>query len=108
MPLGYIGRVVAREIDWMAVLAFVEENGRVSPKEVALGLGLGHLSEVKHRGSTRQVHTGPAEANTRLKRLQTWGMLHRTVGPVTYEITDYGRQILDNPTVGQPKRKPKR
>jgi hypothetical protein len=100
MGLGYIGKTNARGIDWVALLAYVDDQKEVTAKEVAAGLGLGHLSTTMHRGKERQYHSGPAEATTRLNRLNDWGMVYKSTpsgGFITYKITEYGREVLAHP-----------
>jgi ATP-dependent DNA ligase len=100
MALGYIGKTSARGIDWVALLAYVDDSKEVTAKEVAAGLGLGHLSTTMHRGKERQYHSGPAEAGTRLNRLNDWGMVYKSKpsgGLITYKITDYGKEVLAHP-----------
>lgn len=115
MTLGYLGKKKARDVEWRAVLAFLVQERKVTARQVASAFGLGHeISVVEFRGPNRREvhrtrHTGPIEANTRLRRLAQWGMARREEGEdgvTRFVITDYGREVDANP--GESPRKQRR
>ena len=117
MTLGYLGKKKAKDVEWRAVLAFLVQERRATPRDVSRAFNLGHeIQVVEFRGPNRREvhrtrHTGPIEANTRLRRLAQWGMARREIGEdgtARFVITDYGREVDANPETSPKKvRKPR-
>lgn len=100
MSLGYLGKPKTWKTSWRAVLAFLAIEQFVSAQQVANKFRLGREVEVLEirngREMRRRRHTGPSEANVRLKRLAEWGMArrgHDDDGKLYYEITEYGKKV---------------
>ena len=114
MAIGYLSKDQPPEVEWRGVLAFLASRKRVTAKELALELGLGHeIRVVELRGPNRREvvrmrHTGPLEANTRLRRLADWGMarVEKAPGEVnTFVITKYGIEVDRNPGIKKARKK---
>lgn len=106
MALAYLQSKEPWEVEWRAVLAFLVARKRVTPKMVAMELGLGkEIETVEFRGPNRRElrrtrHTGASEANTRLRRLASWGMARREKdeeGNGIFVVTAYGKEVDQNP-----------
>lgn len=114
MALAYLQDKEPWEVEWRGVLAYLAARKRVSAKEVALELGLGkEIRVVEFRGPNRREmvrmrHTGPSEANTRLRRLADWGMarIEKEPGSVNiFVITKYGQEVDRNPGIKKARKK---
>jgi hypothetical protein len=114
MAIGYLSKDEPWEVEWRGVLAFLAAKKRVTAKELALELGLGHeIRVVEFRGPNRREvvrmrHTGPSEANTRLRRLADWGMarVEKEPGMVnTFVVTKYGLEVDKNPGLKKTRKK---
>lgn len=109
MALGYIRKHrTAGDVEWRAILGFLEIKREVTAKEVSLEFSLGkEILTREYRGSSdrlveRKRHTGASEASVRLNRLVDWGMARRVgENPASYEITDYGKKVSANPSLGE-------
>jgi hypothetical protein len=116
MAIGYLEKQDDWNVEWRAILGFLARQKRVSAKELALEFSLGkEIRTVEFRGPNRREvvrmrHTGPAEANTRLRRLADWGMarVEKEPGSVNiFVITKYGQEVEKNPGMRKARKKRK-